>query len=734
MEESGAIEKKSDIEKGEDGVVKRWLLELEAANKQEDRWQKDATVARKVYAREEYVDGDFAKRKETFNILWSNTETIRPALYNSTPRPDVRRRYRDKDPLGKAVAEVCERAASYTLDCQDFDAVMIQAVNDMLLDGRAITRIRYVPSFRSMDEDSKVNEPDTDETPEGDDEPQLEVVYEEIKFEKVDRTCFRRGPGKTWEQVPWIGFLHKLTKDQVEEKFPDFVDKVGYDVNVNESEEKETRDENEKEHEVFKRCKVWEIWDKEKKEVIFFAPSYKDKVLHSEPDPLKLRDFWPIPQPLYAIENSDSLVPATPYSMYETLALELEKVTNRIRKILDGLRLRGIYDSRVGELESVFEAFDNEFKPATDLAALLEIGGLEKAIWTLPIDMYAKVLQQLYEYRQGLIHQIYEVTGISDIIRGDTNPNETLGAQQIKAQFGSQRLQRQQKAVQRYARDLIRMTIELIGERFSVETIQLMTGLQYPTLAQKQQIQAQLQMEQQMAQRAQVIARQTGQQLPPPQSQVSPQQQALLQLPSWDEIKRITENDFMRDFRVDIETDSTIEAEQQKDQQNITELLTGITNFMQSVAEPIQSGVMTVDVAKAMLLAAVRRFRLGRQVEDAIESIEQPQQQGPQGVDPAEVEKQVQQIQQKYQQQADKQVAEAQAKLNEECAAYKQKCDMEKKALEESMKLAERERNLENERKLFELQKKLQAAEDQLIKAKDDAELKAAVEVYKKDV
>jgi hypothetical protein len=395
---------------------------------------------------------------------------------------------------------------------------------------------------------------------------------------------------------------------------------------------------------------------------------------------LGLSGFFPIVKPVQPITPTGKRVPVCPYAVYEKLAKELDDATRRINKIMQGLKVRGAIAGDGDIATIISSADDNEIVTVHNIENIVAAGGLEKAVMWWPIDMAVAVLQQLYVQREQIKDSIYEITGISDIVRGQSTAAETATAQQIKTEWGSLRIKKMQKLIQRQARDIIKLTIELMSKHFSVEAIQKAAGMQF-----------------------------------------SPEAQQILSQP-------------IDHFRIDIETDSTIEAEQQKDQQNITELLTGITNFMQSVAEPIQSGVMTVDVAKAMLLAAVRRFRLGRQVEDAIESIEQPQQQGPQGVDPAEVEKQVQQIQQKYQQQADKQVAEAQAKLNEECAAYKQKCDMEKKALEESMKLAERERNLENERKLFELQKKLQAAEDQLIKAKDDAELKAAVEVYKKDV
>mgnify|MGYP003633500932 FL=1 len=712
---SDYIEDKSDVEKGSDGVVKRWMLEIAAADKAEKDWRKTAEEAINIFHSDLTSSGYSSSNKGTFNILWANTETVRPALYNSAPKADVRRRYRDKDPVGKAVSEVCERAVNYTIDCQDFDSPMINAVNDMLLPGRAITRVRYVPSFTPTDKKEEEVEEVT-ENAEGEelntevlrgseedqrdsDDPAEELVYEEINYQSIQWDDFKRGPGKQWEQVPWIAFRHKLTKDEIAEKFPDFVDTVGYDATVTDNEYNSEENE-EKVQQIFKRCVVWEIWDKDTKKVIFIAPSYKDKALSTEDDPLGLRDFWPIPKPLYAIESSTTLIPTTKYSKYETLAKELEIITNRIRNILNGLRLRGIYDSRIGEMSKLFEAFDNNFIPSENVAALIESGGLDKAIWTLPLDMYSQVIVRLYEYRQGLLAQIYEITGISDIIRGATNPNETLGAQEIKANFGSQRLQREQREVQRYARDLIRMSVELIAEKFDLDTLRLMTGLNFPTNEQKMAAQQQMQAQQMQAQQMAMMAQQGGQ---PPQQPPQPDPEILkmLEMPSWEDIQAVMQNDMMREYRIDIETDSTIQAQQQGEQRNITELLSGITDFMNGVAGPVQSGVLTIDAAKQMLLAAVRRFKLGRVVEDSIEDIEAPEaQQGPQGIPEEQVQQQMQQVQQQAEQQI-KQVT--QQSMQQAKEAEQKAMGMAKEAEQRAMQKAqEAERNA----KFYEMQRK----------------------------
>ena len=77
-----------------DAVVGSWLAELKDARKREKDFRKDGEKILNIY------DGTNQK-SVPFNILFSNTETLLPALYSTVPRPVVERRFKDDDPLGK---------------------------------------------------------------------------------------------------------------------------------------------------------------------------------------------------------------------------------------------------------------------------------------------------------------------------------------------------------------------------------------------------------------------------------------------------------------------------------------------------------------------------------------------------------------------------------------------------------------------------------------------------------
>ena len=597
--DSGSLEKPEDAGPGKTGIVKRWLLELKLADKRESKWREKAEKTLKRYRQQE-------TKKHSFNILWSNTETMRPAVYNSLPKPDVRRRFKDEDPVGKAVAEVLNRSLEYSMDTTQFDDQIKGCITDMLLPGRGVARVRYVPSLEKVQATATTPEGEEDHT-EGDES--LEGDFEELKWEQapiehVEWNKFRMSAGAEWSCITWVAFQHNLTREDLEEQFGE----IGAEVPMEKTDDQDV--ENEKDVDVqdlFKTATVWEIWDKEKREVLFIAPGYKKEPLKTLADPLGLTGFYPIPRPLYSIEDSGGMIPIPLFEYYKEQADELDTVTRRINILVKGLKMRGIYDSTLSELSELMRGEDNDLIPAANVTALLERGGLEKAIWFMPIEQAAKVLLILQQQREASKQVIYEITGISDILRGSTNPNETLGAQQIKSQWGSARLKRMQADCAFFIRDLLRLQAEIIGERFQIETLEQMTGLKMPHQADKDQAMMQWQQQAMMAQ-------QQGQQ--PPQQPQFP--------PTWEEVVQVMRDDKLRTFKVDIETDSTVAASVEADMKGLSDTMNALNQVIQGFMPAVQMGALPVDALKEMLLTVTRRAKMGNAVEDAIDKIKQP--------------------------------------------------------------------------------------------------------------
>lgn len=639
--------------------VRYWMGEISAARAREKDYRKEGKRVQEIYYGEK-------KDQTPFNILYSNTETLLPALYNSQPRPVVDRRFKDADPIGKAASQVGQRCLEYFVDTNSeeyatFDDVMADAVLDALLPGRGATRVKYDAETAEVNGYSSV-------TDEG-------VCFESIKW---DKWIF--GYAKKWKRVPWIALEHDVTKKEAITLFgATIAGKLTY-LAGNESDPKETDapKDTESDEQDTKTCKIYEIWDKAGgRRVRFIAEGYAEAYLKDEDDPLELTGFYPIPEPIRFLKKANDLMPTAIYALYENQAKELNELTVRINKVAKAIKVRGVYDSTIGEIADLLKKDDNTLVPAENVAALQD-GGLMKAIWMMPLTELVTVLQQLYVAREACKKVIYEITGISDILRGSSAASETLGAQEIKQQWATLRLKRLQKEVARYARDLMRISLEVAGKHLQIKTLQKITGLIYPTNRQKQAANGQI-----------AAARASGQ-------QVNPMAQQVAQSPSWEDIQAALKDDTQRQYRIDIETNSTVDLEATEDQKQIAELMTAMAQFLQGVAPLIESGVLPFGAAQAMLLTIVRRYRFGAEVEDQIKQMQPPKPQDNGKAAAEQAKNQLMQQQQQHdqalaqqkQQQDQAQIAHDQ-QLEIMKFQYEQKADGDRAVREHQSKLAE---------------------------------------------
>ena len=552
-----SYESKQEAIQDQSDLVRVWLDAINRSSEEEKDWRtKDAEEASKAYS------GAKESHQTDFNIFHSNVETLVPALYNSTPVPDVRRRFGDNDPAAKQVSDIFERAISTSIDSYDFDCMMETVTGDMAIPGRGVARVRYVPYFST--------DPQTQ---------QETIAYEEVPCEHVHWRDFRRGPGRAWPEVPWVAFRLFLSKDELAKLVERAKGDEQQQINIGEIPLNYTSLSGKDEIEgptggkgdsggIFKRALVWEIWDKESREVLFICPDHAKQPLKVQPDPLELEQFFPLPRPMQALKLPGSLIPITQLSIYRELIEELNEVSRRIRKLVSACRAKGGYASSNEDIAKIAEADDTELVALTGVEHIAAERGLESAIVWWPLDAIQKALATLYQQREIIKQAIYEVTGIADILRGATNPNETLGAQQLKAQWGSLRIQKQQKEVARFARDLFRLKAEIIANKFQPQTIQLMTGIQ-----------------------------------------VTPEIQQLLQ------------NDTLRNYRVDIESDSTIRADLIRNQQTMSEFLNGTASFASAMGPILQMNPEIMPAAISLYSAFARQFNLGKSAEDALEKL-----------------------------------------------------------------------------------------------------------------
>ena len=130
-------------------------------------------------------------------------------------------------------------------------------------------------------------------------------------------------------------------------------------------------------------------------------------------------------------------------------------------------------------------------------------------------------------------------------------------------------------------------------------------------------------------------------------------------------------DDLQRAYRIDIETNSTVDAEATEDKADMGELMNAIAQFLNGVAPAVEQGILPFDAAKAILLGVVRRYRFGSEVEDMLLTMQAPKSAGggeEAKAQQAELQKQSQELQ-KQAQELEK--AKQELKLEEQRLAMK---------------------------------------------------------------
>lgn len=594
--------------------VAAWHDAIEASGEEEKAWREtQADDANNAYK------GDETSSSTAFNIFHSNIETLVPALYNSPPIPDVRRRFLDDDKVAADAANLIERAISFSIDDYDFDDTMKKVVKDMAVVDRGIARVRYETTERDY-------EPREDEVVTG--PPIKETVYQEAKCEYVPWRSFRRGPATQWDRLPWLAFEHYLSRDEIETKL---LGKNGFGDTVNQKIRAElkyaysaeakgdTRDDSREIPKFGARERVWEIWDKDTRTVVWVSHDFKDFPLAVMEDPLGLKGFFPTPRPAMIIESTDSLTPITSYSIYCKLIDELNEVTERIAALVKQIRVRGAYAGVQPEIEQIANADDGELVALSSAEIFATTGGgLDKAIIWFPIEPVIVAVKELIVQREQIKQTIYEVTGLADIIRGATDPDETATAQNIKQQWGSVRIQSHQKEVERYSRDLFRLKAEVMCKHFAPQTLMMMTGMKFPTqedIARAQEMRAIGE------EKLREYMQQGGDpnQLPPELKQAADQVEEILSKTPQDTLFALLRDDRILRYRVDVESDSTTRADLTKNQEQMKGFLEGTAAYAGAIGPMVQEGVMDPKVAIEIYSAFARNFRLGKQAEDALD-------------------------------------------------------------------------------------------------------------------
>jgi hypothetical protein len=243
---------------------------------------------------------------------------------------------------------------------------------------------------------------------------------------------------------------------------------------------------------------------------------------------------------------------------------------------------------------------------------------------TLPIRDYLQALTELNNQRDRLKQDFYEISGFSDIMRGEATPNESATSQQIRSKFTSLRLSTRQQEMQRFCRDNIGIMAEIISGQFSDETILTIAGYDLNN-----------------------INPEIGQMLA----------QAL----------QLLRNNVKRLFSIDVQTDSTLAINGEAEKTDRIELINMSSNFFNMAIGIAERMPEFVNPAMQMLRFGIDAFRASQPIQASLdESIQQYMQRKEQEAQqPPQIPVEIQEMQMKMQVEQQKIQMEMQTKQAE---------------------------------------------------------------------
>jgi len=526
-----------------------WREQLDHATEMFKKWTTRGEMVVSRY-RDERTATEQAKPK--FNILWSNVEVLSPSLYGRPAKPQVGRRYKDQDPAGRLASLILERALEYEVEqFPSFDATMSGAVEDRLLPGRGTAWLRL----------------DTSDI----DQQSVDKEYSPVEY--VYWKDFLHSPARTWDEVWWVARAIYLTKAKGLARFGKIFDMVPLTESAAESGVKKSEanpDDTQR-----KEAKVWEIWDIRSRTICWVCADFP-AALDEKPDTMQLEGFFPCPKPLFATTTRGTLIPIPDYCEYQDQAEELDVLTGRISKLAKAIKAVGVFNKEFPEVGRMLnEGIDNKMFPVQNWAALAEKGGLEGNVMLLDLTTQLQALGALYTAREQTKQTIYEICGISDIVRGATKADETLGAQKYKVQFGSLRLRNSQVDVARFAADIFKLKAQIMCKFYPPELLVKMSGVEGTTDGKNPELLAQAQ--------------------------------------------QLLQNSTVRDFRIVVESDSLAQIDEEGEKDAAVEAITAISALLKEMVPMVAQAPETLPMASEILLFGVRRFRAGRGLEAAIE-------------------------------------------------------------------------------------------------------------------
>lgn len=583
------------------------LAAIKKAERALNDWQGLCDRIDDIYSRREaysevWLDPDY-------DLFWASMEIMKPAVYARPPEPVVSPQFKDRRPLQNTTAEMLERTVKSAFDRSAIDEGMICTRDDLIFYNRGQLWLTY-------------------ESDDG----------QKVCVEHLDRKDFIYPPARKWSELPWVARRAWMTRKELRKRFRKHSGDAYKDAITTQPAHRD--DDGAADHS--RKAGVWEVWHRTDKRVYWVTEGVSVMLDEDEPH-LKLRGFFPCPRPAFGTMRPRTLVPVPDYIRYAGHFRKINSLTKRIYDLLDMVRMKGLIPAGGDIGDAVEQAMKDDLNASLLIpvpAAALISGASGGFVQWLPLEQIAAAITGLIEARRELFSDYDRLSGISDIMRGETEADETLGAQQLKSQYGSVRVREKVEELQRIACDVTRIASEIMAENFSQETFLEMSQMEIPTKADiKKRIKAieeaaegELKSLMDKAKEMAAQAQQGGEQVDPAQAkqQFEQAQQQIIQKYSArikleeeavpiEDVMKLLRDDKARGFAFEIETDSTILQDEAQEKASRNEFLTTFAGATQALTQMAAMGEEGAKLAGGVLKFTLQPYRVGRDLNALVD-------------------------------------------------------------------------------------------------------------------
>ena len=565
--DEGKIVSASDFDASPMGLAQRWSTEIEAAGQELTKFHDES---RRIVQR--YLDkrDAYGKDESKVNLFWSTMKVLLSMLYARPPKADVSRTFQDyEDDVARVSGTMLQRILNRGFDdnTSKWDANVRQGIEDWLVVGLGQIWLRYEVETEPYTIEAVIDPMTGQELVPAQEAER--IVDEDAPCDYIYWEDFFWSPARTWDEVRWVARRVYMTKDQLEERFGEEIAAV---VPLGRPQSKTNVNDQAVKYDPWSKAEVFEIWCKETRKVYWYAKG-SDVILDVKDDPLQLDGFFPCPKPVAANVTSSNFLPRADYVFAQDQFNELDEINTRITWLTRAAKVVGVYDRSAEGIQRVFQqGAENQLIPVDNWALFAERGGIKGQVDWIPIDQVTNAIERLRQYRQDKVMQIYEVLGISDVMRGSSRASETATAQQLKAQFGSTRVQLMQFYIADWISQALRIKAEIICKHWQPETIIRRSNIKRT-----------------------------------PDAPLAGQAIELLK----------TEE--MREYRIVIEADSMAAMDWAAERDAAVQFMQGLGAFVSQVAPMAQSVPGAAPVLLSMLQWAVSKFRVSTQIESVLD-------------------------------------------------------------------------------------------------------------------